>query len=412
MANRSVDSPRDAPRTDDADPLASELIRLDEALGDRELGALEEQWEPMFVPERDMAPRPPLSGGFRLPLIGVLLVTGMGLMWVLSDTDDLAWGPVTHQDAATTGTPHVAPVDRPHAATTAPRDSARRSEEVHTPNELASAPRQGKSQRASDRVQAGRLPSAREQGRERMEAMPRERVTAESREPRRMVPSEPAAPSASSPPRPVTPEAAPGSIRQNAATAEPAPDSPPPSVAPLGQETPVTMVSATRIEPAQSGNSAPSSGAPQDGIVASSVAPLPATIPSTSRRNTPDATAAVAAAVPARHGADEQEINDTLRRYAAAYDHLDARAAQTVWPSVDERALARAFQGLESQDITFNQCDVMVSQPQGSASAACLGSATYVPRIGNKDARTEQRRWTFQLQKVQDAWVITKAATR
>ena len=46
--------------------------------------------------------------------------------------------------------------------------------------------------------------------------------------------------------------------------------------------------------------------------------------------------------------------------------------AHAVWPAVNQAALARAFDGLASQAITFDQCDVQV---RGAvASATCRGT--------------------------------------
>jgi hypothetical protein len=107
---------------------------------------------------------------------------------------------------------------------------------------------------------------------------------------------------------------------------------------------------------------------------------------------------------------EEQQITATLHRYAAAYQQLDANAARTVWPTVDQRALARAFNSLESQEFTFDECDVRVVDR--GASAACRGSVTYIPKVGGKAAHTGDRQWNFELQKQQDVWLITRATMK
>jgi hypothetical protein len=107
---------------------------------------------------------------------------------------------------------------------------------------------------------------------------------------------------------------------------------------------------------------------------------------------------------------EEQQIAATLHRYAAAYQDLDANAARTVWPTVDERALARAFESLELQQFTFDECDVRVIGR--GASAACRGSVTYVPKVGSRTARRDDRQWNFELQKQQDVWLITRATMK
>ena len=79
---------------------------------------------------------------------------------------------------------------------------------------------------------------------------------------------------------------------------------------------------------------------------------------------------------------------------------LDAEAARAVWPSVDARALARAFDSLTSQELAF---DTAVRDRGEAATAKCRGSATYTPKIGSREPRLESRQWTFQLRKVERA---------
>jgi anti-sigma-K factor RskA len=119
----------------------------------------------------------------------------------------------------------------------------------------------------------------------------------------------------------------------------------------------------------------------------------------------PDAPTA-AAAVEAVPG-DEDHIRAALTRWRVAYSALDARAAREVWPSVDARALERAFQALKSQEVRFDRCDLTVDG--GSALAACTGRAIYVPRIGRQSPRTTPRAWTFELKKSDERWTIASA---
>jgi len=100
-------------------------------------------------------------------------------------------------------------------------------------------------------------------------------------------------------------------------------------------------------------------------------------------------------------------VRQTLQRYRSAYDGLDASSAHAVWPAVNQVALARAFEGLESQTLTFNACDVRVRGE--AATATCQGSASYVPKIGNRQPRTEARTWNFTLHKAGDDWTIDSA---
>src|SRR5262249_1984439 len=112
----------------------------------------------------------------------------------------------------------------------------------------------------------------------------------------------------------------------------------------------------------------------------------------------------------ARSQEQRLEIEDVLRRYQLAYRNLDANGAKAIWPALDERALARAFAALGSQEVRFDRCVIHLSSPQ--AEAVCAGVAAYVPRDGSRDPRSERRRWTFQLKKTEDAWTIERADAR
>jgi len=99
-----------------------------------------------------------------------------------------------------------------------------------------------------------------------------------------------------------------------------------------------------------------------------------------------------------------------LKHLQTAYERRDATLAKAVWPTVNERALARAFDGLRSQSVTFDRCQLDVSGVAGEV--ACRGVTTYVPRVGSQYQRTESRQWTFRVRKDTDNWVITSAAAR
>jgi hypothetical protein len=99
-----------------------------------------------------------------------------------------------------------------------------------------------------------------------------------------------------------------------------------------------------------------------------------------------------------------------LSRYRTAFRDLDAGAAQAVWPGVDAKALRKAFERLERQDLSFNSCQVAVREVR--AVASCQGTATYVPRVGNRDRHDERLRWEFNLRKIDDSWLIDSVSAR
>lgn len=141
--------------------------------------------------------------------------------------------------------------------------------------------------------------------------------------------------------------------------------------------------------------------------------PSPAVLVSSSAAEPPPASRP-SPATPARETApapvsSERVVRDVLNRYQAAYSDLDAAAAGAVWPSVDARALARAFDGLASQRVSFGHCDVEVRGT--SATADCRGQARWTPKVGG-GTQTADRRWRFELAQQGEAWVITQATVR
>lgn len=104
---------------------------------------------------------------------------------------------------------------------------------------------------------------------------------------------------------------------------------------------------------------------------------------------------------------DEERVRRTLQQYQRAYEALDAQSAQAVWPRVDGVALQRAFDGLSSQRLMFDNCQVQVRGTFGSA--VCHGTTRYVPKVGSREPRVEPRTWTFALRKAGDEWQIDSA---
>ena len=124
----------------------------------------------------------------------------------------------------------------------------------------------------------------------------------------------------------------------------------------------------------------------------------------------PSVAAAAPAPPPAAPSRDEDDVRNLLSRFQSAYDRLDASAAKSIWPSVNERALARAFDGLESQDVSFADCRLSVSAMH--AQAYCTGTARYVRRVGSKAIQQEARQWSFSLSKDENTWRIETVEMR
>lgn len=104
------------------------------------------------------------------------------------------------------------------------------------------------------------------------------------------------------------------------------------------------------------------------------------------------------------------QIRSVLSRYETAYNKLDASAATSVWPNVDQAALDRAFKGLISQRVSLGLCDITVIGDIGGAS--CAGKARWEPRVGG-GLQTADRHWTFNLRKNPDGgWHIEQIRVR
>jgi hypothetical protein len=106
---------------------------------------------------------------------------------------------------------------------------------------------------------------------------------------------------------------------------------------------------------------------------------------------------------------ESPSVRRVLSQYEAAYSSLDAAAARRVWPTLDDRALSRAFDALQSQHVALGRCEVSVAGP--AARAECHGSAQWTPKVGG-GSRTEAREWSFDLRKTGGEWRIVDAIVR
>ena len=190
--------------------------------------------------------------------------------------------------------------------------------------------------------------------------------------------------------------AAEAAARPPAATSPaPGPPAPPPSVAAAPTPSPsAPSPSPPAVTPPTAAATASSTPAPSATVARP---PAPAAAPP-----------AAAAAVIDRNTAG---IQNTLARYRQAFNALSASAAREIWPTVNERSLSRAFDRLEEQQVSFDGCNIQVSE-NDRAEAVCSGSARYVPRVGSRTPRTEHREWHFNLVKQRDEWLIGAVDTR
>ena len=102
-------------------------------------------------------------------------------------------------------------------------------------------------------------------------------------------------------------------------------------------------------------------------------------------------------------------IESVLKNYADAFSARDVGAAKSVWPGVDERALARAFDGLREQRLELERCEISIRE--STATATCVGTARYRPKVGIRSVRSERKVWTFHIGH-RGAWVIDDVEVR
>lgn len=188
----------------------------------------------------------------------------------------------------------------------------------------------------------------------------------------------------------VTPAVAPRPRTETAPSAPVAPTAPATPAASLVQPTTNPAVTASRVDPPPALETTAPSQPPRT--------PAPVV------RTEPQALPTVVAR------SEQTEIQRTLGQYRSAYERLDAEAARAVWPTVDVRALARAFDSLTSQELEFETCLFDITAEK--ATAQCRGSASYTPKVGGRGPKLEPRQWTFHLRKMDEGWKIESAQAK
>jgi hypothetical protein len=220
----------------------------------------------------------------------------------------------------------------------------------------------------------------------------------------------------------VSPPASPGPLVARAVTPPPAASLPTvrPAEVPLPRVDPISkptlaLVTQTSERSQKRVNGNPTQVLPQSpqsepaelvaAVPATSPVELPATIvgktmPPSELAPLPNMTTAPAAVVTP----ERDLVLRVLRQYETALQALDVVATAAVWPSVDRRALSRAFGSLKSQDLAFDNCDIKTTGL--TAVASCHGTAQYVTKVGRSAPRTEQQQWLFRMRKFGAEWKI------
>ncbi len=226
-----------------------------------------------------------------------------------------------------------------------------------------------------------------------------------------------AVPVDTAPSRAVRPEATAGSVRDRAVSLEEADSSTEPAAPvqmPPGRrqadEPPVTTTGASPAEPVTTTGASPAEPVTTTGVLGLSEAHLVAASTAAAPAGRLVSSPAAPPTAPDRAAAlrrEEEIVRKVLREYAQAFERLDVQAAKALWPTVDDRALQRAFQQLDGQQLRFASCGVSVSGRD--ANARCRGDATYRPKVGSRTLRLTSREWTFNLSRDNDRWQIVNA---
>jgi hypothetical protein len=157
------------------------------------------------------------------------------------------------------------------------------------------------------------------------------------------------------------------------------------------------------------------SGATAEGRLSAAVSPSTPSPVSASPSSAPpgnNAAAVTARGVPApRSAINEAPIYSVVEQYRHAFEALQASGVERFWPSVNAKNLQRAFDQMESQRVAFDSCTVSAPN-EHRAEVACAGSATFIPKVGNKTPRVESRQWTFHLSRLNAGWTIDRVESR
>jgi hypothetical protein len=112
---------------------------------------------------------------------------------------------------------------------------------------------------------------------------------------------------------------------------------------------------------------------------------------------------AAVAMAQAQPAAVETGIRDTLQRYSAALESLDANAVKKVQPSIPTDNLAKAFKDMRELKVEIDSVQVL-SADRTTARVSCRVTQTLTPKVGSK--RTTAVTRVMRLRRDASAWVI------
>jgi ketosteroid isomerase-like protein len=99
-------------------------------------------------------------------------------------------------------------------------------------------------------------------------------------------------------------------------------------------------------------------------------------------------------------------VLDTLARYRAAYQSLDADAVARVFTGADVRDLRRAFKQAKSMSVGIDLAGCETAVTGDTATAACSVTRVTEPKAGERMTRSQRE--TFHLRRTPSGWVVER----
>jgi predicted Ser/Thr protein kinase len=103
---------------------------------------------------------------------------------------------------------------------------------------------------------------------------------------------------------------------------------------------------------------------------------------------------------------EEAAIRAVIEQYRQAYNNLDARAVQMVFPSAPIPLIRKAFTGLERQTVTINNLSVTLDA-SGTTATATAGPVVVVAKPRGASEQTNRTPMVLRLAKQNGNWIIT-----
>ena len=99
----------------------------------------------------------------------------------------------------------------------------------------------------------------------------------------------------------------------------------------------------------------------------------------------------------------ETAVRDSLQRYAAALESLDASAVKKIQPSIAADTLAKAFRDMRELKVVIDAVRV-ISLDDAAARVSCKVTQTLTPRVGS--TRTTEVTRVVRMRREAAGWVI------